>query len=77
LFIVNNHLLFVTDGNYKDLINNWQIPAYLYYIALYLLIFAREIAPANIWRFSVGLGIRMKVRSLPIKGFTVPHTISL
>jgi hypothetical protein len=28
LFIVNNHLLFVTDHNYKYSIKNWQLPAY-------------------------------------------------
>jgi hypothetical protein len=27
-FIVNNHLLFTINHNYKYLIKNWQLPAY-------------------------------------------------
>lgn len=30
LFIVNNHLLFVIDNNYKDLIKNCQLSTYFY-----------------------------------------------
>lgn len=39
LFIVNNHLLFVTDRNYKDLIKNRQLSTYFCWIIGYFLTF--------------------------------------
>ncbi len=41
LFIVNNHLLFVTDRKYKDFMKNWQLSVYFCLKAESFLIFAR------------------------------------